>query len=311
MVKMSSAHARQLPVKRLFNGLQGSAFATLKVVPAQAPQPPTKKPILIHFCFDQEAGETKPVRCNCHVRITKDQAYEIVDAGRAQFLLVKNPRTDKLTKFHRAIVVQQHTVDGQTLFALAEPVKPDRRDAKHAAIKTEIMRDARRILQKLFAASAISPEDAVMSDVDLAQVFEHPESFLEKIAGRKRLKKSFTLIVEHWYNNILGFHRLNVEAGEFMKDADRTSGLLVSGGYDTEKIGKVDGARVTDTGRVPAAGFRKAYWNGGWVSSAGTRPLGDGESESELGEGETFCEKDEHEPADFGPTTSDDDEDAE
>jgi hypothetical protein len=308
---MSSAHARKFPVKRAFTGLAGSAFATLKVVPAQAPQPPTKKPILVHFCFNQEAGEMKPDRCKCHVRITKEQAYQFIDAGSAQFLLVKNPRTDKLTKFHRAIVAQQRTVDGQTLFALAEPVKPDRRDAKHAAIKIEIMRDARRVLHKLFAASVISQEDAAMSDADLVHLLGKPEPFLEKIAASKRLQKSFMSVVGHWYNNILGFHRLNMEAGEFMTGADRTSGLLVSGGYDAEKIDKVDGARVTDTGRVPAAGFRKAYWNGGWVSSAGTRPLGDGEGESEHGEGETFYEKDERDPVDFGPSASDGDDDAE
>lgn len=109
-----SSHARKFPVQRAFTGLQGSAFARLKVVPAQAPQPPTKKPILVHFCFNQEAAETKPRRCNCHVRITEAQAYEFIDAKRAQFLLVRNPKTDKLTKFHRAIVVQQHSVDGQT-----------------------------------------------------------------------------------------------------------------------------------------------------------------------------------------------------
>jgi hypothetical protein len=60
----------------------------------------------------------------------------------------------------------------------------------------------------------------------------------------------------------------------------------------------VDAARQTDTGRVPAAGFRKRYWNGGWVSSVGTAP-----------EGETFSEDGERADPDFGPTASDDDAD--
>jgi hypothetical protein len=269
----SSAHARQFRVKRAFTGLAGSAFATLKVVPAQTPQPPTKKPILVHFCFNQEAGETKPNRCKCHVRITKEQAYQFVDAGSAQFLLVKNPRTDKLTKFHRAIVAQQRTVDGQTLFALAEPVKPDRRDAKHAAIKTEIMRDARRVLQKLLAVGAISQEEAGMPDPDLERAFQNPEPFLKRISSRKRLRDAFAAVVVHWWNNILGFHRLNAEAGQFMPDADRGTGLPVTGGYDQTKLDTVDGARETYDGHVPAANFRKENWNGGWVNNSGVNGL--------------------------------------
>jgi len=74
-----------------------------------------------------------------------------------------------------------------------------------------------------------------------------------------------------------------------MSDADRGAGVLVTGGYDATKLAEVDGARETDTGRVLTANFRKQYWNGGWTSSAGTGP-----------EGETFCEKGEHEPVDFG-----------
>ena len=131
------SHARKLPAKRAFPGLTGSSLVRVRAVSPQAPQPPTKKPILVHFCFNQEAGETKPPRCNCHVHVTEAQAYEFIDAGRAHFLLVRNPKTPKLTKNHRAIVVQRHTVDGQTLYALAALLKADRRDARYAAIKAQ------------------------------------------------------------------------------------------------------------------------------------------------------------------------------
>jgi hypothetical protein len=267
-----SLSLRKLPIKRAFTGLAGSVFAKVRVVPPQAPQPPTPKPILVHFCFNQEAGETKPTRCNCHFHITKDQAYEFVDAGQAHFLLVRNPKTPKPTKHHRAIVARQTLMDGKSLFALAAPLKPDRREAKHDSIKAGIFRDARRVLQKLLAAGAISPEEAGMSDGDLENVFEHPEAFLERISSGKRLRKAWAAVVEHWWNNLLGLHRLNMEAGQYMKGADRSTGLLVSGGYDSTKISDVDAARETDDGSVPAANHRPSFWNGAWDYSSGARP---------------------------------------
>jgi len=294
---MLSSHARKLPALRAFTGLSGSAFSTLRVVPPQAPQPPAKKAVLVHTCFDQQIGDIKPDRCKCSAHFTKAEAYEAVDAGRASFLLVKNPKTPKLTKNHRAIVVHQQTVDGQTLFALASPLKPNRRDMRHEAIKNKVRQDARRILQKLLSVGAISPQDAQMTDTDLEAIFQKPESFLEWISARKRLRDAFAAVVELWWNNILGYHRLHAEAGQFMSDADRGAGVLVTGGYDATKLAEVDGARETDTGRVLTANFRKQYWNGGWTSSVGTGP-----------EGETFCEKGEHEPVDFRPTVSDDDD---
>jgi len=169
---MLSSHARKLPALRAFTGLAGSSFSKLHVVPPRAPQPSPAKCIKVHFCFDQGAGETKPDRCKCSVHFTKEEAYEAVDAGRASFLLVKNPRTPKLTKNHRAIVVHQHTVDGQALFAVASPVKPDRRDVRHEAIKNKVRQDARRILQKLLSVGAISPQDAQMTDTDLEAIFQ-------------------------------------------------------------------------------------------------------------------------------------------
>jgi hypothetical protein len=295
---MLSSHARKLPVKRAFTGLQGSSFSKLHIVPPQAPQPSPAKCIKVHFCFDQGAGETKPDRCKCTVHFTKEEAYEAVDAGRASFLLVKNPKTPKLTKNHRAIAVHRQTVDGQALFAVASPLKPDRRDMRHEAISNKVRQDARRILQKLLAVGAISPHDAQMTDADLEAIFQKPESFLERICARKRLRDAFSEVVTHWWNNLLGYHKLNLEAGQFMTDADRGAGELVTGGYNATKLNEVDGARETDTGRVLTANFRTQYWNGGWTSSAGTGP-----------EGETFCEKGERKPVDFGPTTSDDNPD--
>lgn len=273
MIPATDTRKRRTPAKRAFVGMAGSPLAAVQSAPAQsAPQNPAKESVLVHFCFNQEAGETKPNRCSCTFRVTKEQAYELIDAGRAHFLLVKNPKTDNLTKFHRAIVIRQTVVDGQTLYAMEKPVKVGSREKKHQYIRTSILLDARRVLQKAFAAGVISQHESKISDVDLEAALEDSEKMLARLSCHKPLQDKWRLIVLHWYNNILGFQHLNVEASKFMDWADESAGLVVTGGYDSAKLGIVDGAHMTDTGRVSVANHRASFWNGSWDFSTGTRP---------------------------------------
>jgi hypothetical protein len=175
--------SRKPPVKRAFYGLSGSSFSVTTAVSQQAkPKNLRKELVLVHFCFDQERGESKPghtnstecARCVCDLRIPKGLAYDLVDGKQADFLLVPNPKTEKPTKFHRAIVVRRVVVAGETLFALAPTAKADRREIKHEQIKAAIRCKARRILQRLFAASAISQQESQMSDVELDRAVQYP-----------------------------------------------------------------------------------------------------------------------------------------
>src|ERR1700677_548430 len=131
MGSMSASHARQFPVKRLFNGLQGSAFSvTSRIAPQARPKSTPQDLVRVHFCCDQQRGESKPDRCNCKLRVSKDSAYEFMESKQADFLLAPNPKTDKLVKIHRAIVIRRTVVAGEPLFAITPPVKPDRRGEK-------------------------------------------------------------------------------------------------------------------------------------------------------------------------------------
>jgi hypothetical protein len=265
---------RKAPAKRLFVGGAGSPLAAVSaaLMPVQAPPKDAVKPtVLVHFCFNQEAGESKPSRCNCAFRVSQEKAYELIDAGRAHFLLVRNPKTDKLTKFHRAIVMlPRKGLDGQTYFALAAPLKPDTREAKHKVIRNSIRLKAKRVLQKAFSAGVISQQESQIGDADLEKALENPEPTSARLSSHKRLHSLWSEAVRHWWNNILGFHHLSLDTAKFLTDADRGAGLSVTGGYDSAKIDIVTGARETDDGRVAAANFRVGYWNEGWVSSVGT-----------------------------------------
>jgi hypothetical protein len=267
------------PPIRAFSGLTGSSFShATEVAPQEKPKNPRKELVLVHLCFDQERNGSKPDRCNCTLRIPKDRAYNLVDAKRADFLLVANPKTAKPTKFHRAIVVRRTVVAGETLFAVAVPVKPDRRDVRHDANKSEIRCRARRILQRLFSAGTISQLESLMPDPELDRTLQYPDAFLAKI-HLKRQRDIWSKIAFAWWGNILGFHRLSENTGRFLQDADRGAGLTVSGGYDGAKFDlsrwglNDEGKRIRiDDGRVPVANHRASYWNGAWDHSTGADP---------------------------------------
>jgi hypothetical protein len=232
----STSTVRQHPAKpRVFNGLAGSYLSsTSRITPQAKPKDPPADLILVHFCHDQERGASKPNRCNCKVRASKDHAYEMVDAKQADFLLASNPKTDKRVKIHRAIVVRRTIVAGEPLFAIAPPLKPDReaadaarRNEKHESIKAGIRAKARQNLQKLFAAGAISQQESLMSDADLDVALKTPEGFLAKLRTKTQ-RKRWLVIAFSWWENVLGFYRLCENTGQFMNEADRGKGLTVN-----------------------------------------------------------------------------------
>jgi hypothetical protein len=266
MVISTKGNSPKKPALRAFSGLAGSPASTVIRT-----APPFKQTVVVHFCHDQQAGETKPDRCDCDLRILRNEAYELTDSDQADWLLMKT-KTEKRAKCHKAIVMRRALVNGEILFALTPSVKPSARDAKHESIKNDIKLRARRILQKLLASGTISPDVAKISDVDLEDALKHPEEFLGRIPARKNVQKHWRDLAFRWWGNVLGYLRLSENAGQFMDHADRGAGLAVSGGFNSTKVDQVDGARETDDGRVPAANHVPRYWNGGWDFSTGADP---------------------------------------
>ena len=255
------------PPKRAFSGLAGSS---LSVVSTPVPQVPKtiKKDVLVHFCFDQERGDSKDGRCGCSLRVTRNRAYELVDAKQADFLLIPNPKTEKLVKFHLGIVVRRVKVAGELLFALEPPTKPDRRDVKHQQIKGGILHEARQILRKLFKSGAISHADLQMSEEDLITAISSPDPFLAKI---KSYKKDWLKISLHWWNNALGYRHLNADVGKYLDGADHGKGLPVYS--KTGNADAISDASENYAGRVVGgANFVPRKWNGGFIYDSGSAP---------------------------------------
>jgi len=262
---------------RAFTGVAGSPLAKVIDISSRA-KPSTKGMVLLHFCFDQQAGESKQEHCRCEERaerVTREIAEGYVQEGCADWLIVKNAKAKTgISCFHRAIVIRSAIVDDQMFFKVPSSWEPsDRRRKKHETIKADIRSKARRILSRLFAKGVISQEIFNMTDGALEELFqdaEKSEAFLNNLTdqGQHDLRKKFFEVIVHWWNNVLGFYRLNVAASMFMPEANRGVGAIVikgDGGY-VELIQGQHDTRANGR-RVEGANARTHFWNGGWSHS--------------------------------------------
>ena len=253
------------PVKRAFMGLAGSPLA--KAQPFRQP----RRLVLLHFCFDQQSGESKQKSCTCKQRVPLEKAIEYVQQGRADWLLVRNPKTNKLVKFRRAVVVCRVAIDEEILFAVHNE-KIDLRDKKHEQIRAKVRLEARKILQELFSKGLVPPLVVKMNDTQLDSLLSDAKAsgdFLKTLSPL--FHKKWVEVMKHWWNNVLGYYRLNAGAGLFMPDADSGVGKITFVG-SAQEVGLVDDHHQTDTGRVVGANFRPHFWNGGWLFSVGAGP---------------------------------------
>lgn len=113
------------PAVRLFTGLVGRPPDTPTQGPIARSTRPKKSDVLLHYCFDQLAGENKKEHCSCEergIRVSRELATQYVDQGLADWLRVRNARSQTgFSDFHRAIVIRSEIVDSERLFKVPSP----------------------------------------------------------------------------------------------------------------------------------------------------------------------------------------------
>ena len=77
--------------------------------------------------------------------------------------------------------------------------------------------------------------------------------------------------MRHWWNNVLGYFELDVDAGIFMTSAGQGVGEIVFVGLGS-RADLINGLHENETGRVATANFRPCFWNGGWLYTPGSGP---------------------------------------
>jgi hypothetical protein len=170
-----------IPAKRLFTGVASSPLAQVSEPTAEPPLPKVTRMrdmVLLHYCFDQQAGETKNEHCFCEERaerVQRDLAEEYVKDGLADYLVVKNSRAKTGTSiFRRALAIRSVVIDGHKLFAVSSKWKPkNSRDEKHEAIKATIRDRAKNLMRKMFSKGVIAQDvfQRLQTDAELDSLF--------------------------------------------------------------------------------------------------------------------------------------------
>ena len=235
--------------KRLFSGMAGSPLvcvnpASAVGAPKHAQVGPPKitrmrDMVLLHYCFDQGAGETKKEHCFCEERaerVHRDVAEQYVRDGLADFLIVKNARAKTGTSiFRRALVIRSVVIDDHKLFAVSSRWTPKiSRAEKNEAIGVTVRDEAKNLLRRMFAKGVIAQDvfQRLQTDAELDLLFtdrDAGDQFLQMLTRQEQhwFRKQFTKIMLHWWNNVLGFHRLDMGTGTTMKEAPAGVGEIV------------------------------------------------------------------------------------
>ncbi len=242
---------RKSPAIRRFSGMAGSPLARVNnpAPPATAQKPAHVGPpnltrmqgmALLHYCFNQQAGEIKKEHCPCEERaerVSRDVAEQYVKDSLADWLIVKNARAKSgASVFRWAIVIRSVVIDGQRLFAVSSRWKSKRldRDEKHEAIKVTIRDKAKNLLRKMFVKGVIAQDmfQALQVDTELDSLFTDSlkfEKFSRMLIEQEQhsFQRQFMNLVVHWWNSVLGYHRLDVNAGTLMREAPAGVGGIV------------------------------------------------------------------------------------
>jgi len=193
--------------------------------------------VRVHDCFDVLAGESKPRKCHCPKRVSRQEAQEFVGSGEATFL---NRRSIALLTVRNPAA----RIANREVFVANE--------TDH-----NFVQEFRTLLPK-----------SKLIESDVLDAIENPEKFDGSDAYEPARQLS-----EHYWNRVLVNSRLSISSGEFLTDAVRGRGKLISGGYDSEKVSILKARSAQQGSRhVKAANFRKGEFNGGIVSSPGSEP---------------------------------------
>jgi hypothetical protein len=249
-------NTRHLPPRRILSRPLGGVRNTVQDSrPAQVPSQRDAS-VLVHDCFDQVGGETKPIPCLCSHRISKLDRASLVRRGKADSLIYTHLGRQK--KSLDSIVLRREFVGQQTA-----KKKINGRKVVSAMLKTRGVMSYRR--------NVVQGKNGTRIELEL----DRTDAL--------------------YWNTVLKELGLDKEAGLFLKDAAEGRGLTVrlttlehfqmapirpNDGIDPEVDALVastiaerkEGARRTRA-RVGAAGFVKGT-AGGLTYGAGGKVVG-------------------------------------
>lgn len=250
-----------------------NVLAGLRIRPADQPNR-----ILVHCCNPSGQNSTD-YRCDCDERITEAQANALLQKGDAEWLVTT--RNGK-PYVRRASIVIWQTSEG------LEQIAANREASRKQATRQKAV--AKIIGQ--FRSKLRPDENAQWTDEQIVEAFETRDpafmglpfmggvgakqrldnasnkeiveqpDFFRELADSARIHAAFYRAVLNYWNKIklIADHGLSDNRGQYLTDAPKSKGELVSGGYGDEKLAQADAHREENADgqrRCDVANFRK------------------------------------------------------
>jgi hypothetical protein len=190
--------------------------------------------VKVHRCFNQLAGQEKPKSCSCKDKISFADASGIIARGEADWLLVRNPKTNNLVKFERAIVAR---ASKQEIKAQAKQLQTYHKN------ETAILERFRKLLEKEVSKGDLPPAVLKISEMELRAYLGSPETLRDifpEFGIDPLWGKVVKLSSDFWINHADAV-KISEDSGRFMKLAPQGRGKVVTGGYDSEKLEQIGG----------------------------------------------------------------------
>jgi hypothetical protein len=248
----------------------------LSILAGLRTRPAPEKLIKVHRCNDAATKSASDYRCDCDEYISQSAANALLQSGDAEWLTVD--RGGKPYTRRDSIVIWS-TRDQ------LEQIAASREENRKAAARQKAVA---KIL-KTFRDKLTETENEQWSDDHIIAAFETKDpafmelpfmdgadakqkllsatnkeiaqsSFVQKIADNARIYAAFIGAALAYWNKVklTVDHGLSDTKGQYMTDADRGKGELVSGGYGVDKIAEIDGIRSAQREM-----FRSAHDSGG------------------------------------------------
>lgn len=252
--------------------------ANLNILAGLRTRPAEEKLIKVHRCNGTTTKPATDYRCECDDYVSQTEANDLLRHGAAEWLTVDRggkPYTRR---------------DSIVIWSTREPLE------KIAATREEKRRAATREkavakILKAFREKLSDSENEKWSNEEIVQAFETRDpafmelpfmdgagakqkllnasskeladqsSFVQKMADSGRVYAAFYRAALAYWNKVklMADHGLSDTKGQYMVDADKRKGLLVSGGYGDEKLAQVDAHREENADgqrRCGVANFR-------------------------------------------------------
>jgi hypothetical protein len=249
-----------------------NVLAGLRIRPVDSP-----KKVLVHRC--NPVGPTSSdYRCDCDERITEAQANALLQNGDAERLVTQ--RNGKPYVRRTSIVIWQSRDQLEENAAQREASKKEAARQKAVAKIIKQFRDKLRPDENARwndeqIVEAFETKDPAFMDLPFMcgvgakqklnnasskEIVEQP--FFQVLGDTARVYAAFYRAVLDYWNRVklVADHGLSDNKGQYLTDAPKSKGELVSGGYGDEKLAQVDAHREENADgqrRCDVANFRK------------------------------------------------------